>query len=73
MEALANVNQFGVCELREDALMLVDGGVDPFTVIATCYLVSYAAGKAVAHYNNSSEAEKNAFEHGLKVGVNAVL
>lgn len=26
MGALANVNQFGVCELREDELMEVDGG-----------------------------------------------
>jgi hypothetical protein len=26
MEALANLSQFGVCELREDELILVDGG-----------------------------------------------
>lgn len=29
MEALANVNQFGVCGLREDELMEVNGGVGP--------------------------------------------
>jgi hypothetical protein len=26
MEALANLSQFGICELRENELMLIDGG-----------------------------------------------
>lgn len=28
MEALAIVNQFGICELREEELLNVDGGID---------------------------------------------
>ena len=28
MEALANVNEFGFCELQDDELMEVDGGVN---------------------------------------------
>ena len=27
MEALANINQFGICELKEDELVEVDGGL----------------------------------------------
>ncbi len=42
MEALANVNQFGFCELREDELREVDGGyslnefvVDSLSIVGT--------------------------------------
>jgi lactobin A/cerein 7B family class IIb bacteriocin len=56
MEALANVSQLGVCELKNDELMEVDGGIVVSTAIAIIgftYMIGYAAGKAYSHYQHS--------------------
>ena len=47
MEALTNVNQFGVCELNEDEMMEVDGG-GWGEVLGGAALVVAAVGLTVA-------------------------
>jgi len=58
MEALANVNQLGLCDLREDELRDVDGGGFLVVVAAvtaavilfnTCEKAGEAVGKAIYH------------------------
>ena len=51
MEAVVDVY-----ELNQEELRKVDGGVDPVTiatVVGTCYVIGYAAGKAYSHYQHS--------------------
>lgn len=70
MEALANVNQFGVCELKKEELMEVDGGVGFITLaflkkaaaaIVTCYTLGVIGGEAKNLYD-SKKKEANKVE-----------
>ncbi|MEJ6950298.1 class IIb bacteriocin, lactobin A/cerein 7B family [Natronospora cellulosivora (SeqCode)] len=56
MEALANVNQFGMVELREDELMMVDGGLEPITT--TIAVAGLLLAACTAAYNKGKDDGK---------------